>query len=84
MNTGRAFFGFDAQARLTETVLPPPALLPFQGAFPGSLNFTGAAAPTSGRRNMCEKWEALSLIPMKDPTHPDDYRTRWNSTSPRA
>ncbi|MFM7804652.1 MAG: esterase-like activity of phytase family protein, partial [Verrucomicrobiota bacterium] len=29
---GPGLFRFDAQARLTETVLPPPALLPFQGA----------------------------------------------------
>ena len=59
---GPGLFRFDAQARLMETVLPPPALLPFQGGFPGRLNFTGAATPASGRRNN-RGLEGLSLTP---------------------
>ena len=59
---GPAVFRFDAQARLEETILPPDALLPRQGAFPGRLNFTGNSVPTSGRRNN-RGLEGLSLTP---------------------
>lgn len=59
---GPALFRFDAQARLLETILPPAALLPVQGAYPGKLNFTGNAAPSSGRRNN-RGLEGLSLSP---------------------
>jgi hypothetical protein len=46
---GPAMFRFNSEARLMETILPPAALLPAQGSFPGRLNFTGNSAPTSGR-----------------------------------
>ena len=59
---GPAIFRFDAQARLMETILPPAAMVPVQGTYPGKLNFTGAAAPTSGRRNN-RGLEGLSLTP---------------------
>jgi 5'-nucleotidase / UDP-sugar diphosphatase len=59
---GPAVFRFDSSARLLETILPPAALLPVQGSFPGRLNFTGNAAPTSGRRNN-RGLEGLSLTP---------------------
>ena len=59
---GPGIFRFDAEARLMETILPPPALLPFQGAFPGRIHFTGTAAPTTGRRNN-RGLEGLSLTP---------------------
>jgi 2',3'-cyclic-nucleotide 2'-phosphodiesterase (5'-nucleotidase family) len=59
---GPGLFRFDAQARLLETILPPAALLPVQGAFPGKRNFTGNAVPTSGRRNN-RGLEGLSLTP---------------------
>jgi 2',3'-cyclic-nucleotide 2'-phosphodiesterase (5'-nucleotidase family) len=59
---GPGLFRFDAQANLLETILPPAALRPVQGAFPGRLNFTGNAAPTSGRRNN-RGLEGLSLTP---------------------
>ncbi len=59
---GPGLFRFDAQANLTETILPPAALVPVQGNFPGKINFTGNAAPTSGRRNN-RGLEGLSLTP---------------------
>ncbi len=59
---GPGLFRFDAQANLIETILPPAALLPVQGNFPGRLNFTGNAAPTSGRRNN-RGLEGLALTP---------------------
>jgi len=59
---GPAIFRFNSEARLMETILPPAALLPTQGSFPGRLNFTGNSAPTSGRRNN-RGLEGLSLTP---------------------
>lgn len=59
---GPGLFRFDAQAALLDTILPPAALVPKQGAFPGTLNFTGNAAPASGRRNN-RGLEGLSLTP---------------------
>ena len=59
---GPGVFRFDAQARLEETILPPDALLPRQGGFPGRLNFTGNSVPTSGRRNN-QGLEGLTLSP---------------------
>jgi 2',3'-cyclic-nucleotide 2'-phosphodiesterase (5'-nucleotidase family) len=59
---GPGLFRFDAQAKLLETILPPAALLPVQGAFPGKPNFTAISAPTSGRRNN-RGLEGLSLTP---------------------
>lgn len=59
---GPGVFRFDVQARLQETLLPPEALLPKQGSYPGKLNFNGNTAPTSGRRNN-RGLEGLSLTP---------------------
>ncbi len=59
---GPALFRFDAAGRLEQTILPPDALLPKVGNFPGKLNFNGTTAPTSGRRNN-RGLEGLSLTP---------------------
>jgi hypothetical protein len=59
---GPALFHFDASGALLETILPPQALLPFQGNYPGKLTFTAVALPTSGRRNN-RGLEGLSLTP---------------------
>ena len=59
---GPGLYRFDRQANLISTVLPPPALLPYQGSYPGKLNFTGTSLPTSGRRNN-RGLEGLSLTP---------------------
>ena len=59
---GPALYRFNSHAQLQEAILPPRALLPRQGNFPGKLNFTAIKAPTSGRRNN-RGFEGLSITP---------------------
>jgi 5'-nucleotidase/UDP-sugar diphosphatase len=59
---GPALFRFNAAGELQETILPPAALVPKVGAFPGVLNFNGTTLPTSGRRNN-RGLEGLTLSP---------------------
>jgi 5'-nucleotidase/UDP-sugar diphosphatase len=59
---GPGIYRFDAEARLQELFLRPNAVVPYQGNYPGILNFTGATAPVSGRRNN-RGYEGLSLTP---------------------
>lgn len=57
---GPAIYRFDASGSLVETLLPPAALLPRNAA--GQIQFTGAAAPVSGRRNN-RGLEGLTISP---------------------
>ena len=57
---GPALYRFNAAGELQETMLPPAALLPRNAA--GNLNFAGATAPASGRRNN-RGLEGLSITP---------------------
>jgi len=57
---GPALYRFNAAGELQETMLPPAALLPRTAA--GAQNFTGAAAPASGRRNN-RGLEGLTISP---------------------
>lgn len=59
---GPGVYRFDAEARLQELFLQPNAILPYQGNYPGTLNFNGTTAPASGRRNN-RGYEGLSLTP---------------------
>lgn len=53
---------FNSAGELLESFLPPDAYIPKQGNFPGTLNWTGTTAPTSGRRNN-RGFEGVSLTP---------------------
>ena len=60
---GPAVFKFSASGDLEATFLPPPALVPKNGAgFPRTNNFNGATAPASGRRNN-RGLEGLTILP---------------------
>lgn len=59
---GPVVYRFDATDTLVDTVLPPAALLPRYGNYPGFLNFTALTSPLSGRRNN-RGLEGLSMTP---------------------
>ncbi len=59
---GPFIYRFNSNGVLQFTLVPPAAVLPKRGAYPGTNVFTGASAPTSGRRNN-RGLEGLSLSP---------------------
>ena len=59
---GPFVYHFDSHGRLTETLMPPPAFLPKEGAYPGHNHFTATNAPASGRRHN-RGFEGLCVTP---------------------
>ncbi len=59
---GPGLFRFNAGGELQQTILPPAAVVPRHGEYPGRLNFNGVSVPASGRRNN-RGLEGLALTP---------------------
>lgn len=59
---GPGIFQFSATRELQMMILPPAALVPRLGGYPGTVHFSASAAPTSGRRNN-RGLEGLTITP---------------------